>query len=273
MRDPFWEARTSQYVQAIKLYEKIEPAYSALEYLSKAATPGRYQNSGYPEFPFSKSGSGFRIKRNDRYFAITSRHQVREYDPLNFILPSACKEFSVSPDRIILPSRDGRSLSSEDYLIYEYTNAVKSGLIDASRFYDVSEQSSAAKIRAPNLLLGLGFADNINRVEYGRTTYFPQTNFLFGFPVLPKINELLSFRLENPSPFEPRGMSGGPVFALFEKERFHDILPIGIITNASKVIINYFPLPFILENIERHKWWLPNRGPTDPLIVKNIGKF
>jgi len=190
---------------------------------------------------WSKSGSLTKIKFQDRYFAVTTEHQIRipgyEYKQLCLINDDAIKLLTSHAAYFIVENEESRHGS--DIVIFEYTNVVLSGSLSSHGWYDLSKELHSDRLQKPDMVCGLGYPGHRNQIDYENSSYAIAPNAIWGVETEPNIEGRLAFKPTYSIDYAPDGMSGGPVFGLELLDAYPSIFFAGILTNASSSVLHF----------------------------------
>ena len=220
------------------------PANSLSDYLQRFTDPALYHAHDLDEFQLSKSGSLFRIKYRERYFAITSHHQSKrggyQYDEL--VLIGKERNWYYTGHKAIFPVEEQESEYEFDCLIYEFTDLVEAEKLSSSNWFSVNEISATRTTPKPLIVCTIGYPSHRNNIDYSQKSYPIGPNAVWGTEAKSNIRNRLAFTPKPTIDFEPSGMSGAPVFAV---ERDGELLfgfCAGILTEATRKKFNFIPL-------------------------------
>jgi hypothetical protein len=192
----------------------------------------------------SKAGSLFRARYRDRYFALVSAHQIRfdKYGYEQLCLINDARKTLVSSHRAIFPSGPDADESDFDCMLFEFTDVVASGALSRHNWYDLTEEMEWDQTPKPSLVCAIGYPGYRNHIYYENWCYGVSPNIVWGKECLPKIGDRLAFSPNPEISFEPKGMSGGPVFCIRLNASDPEAFFAGILTNASKSLFHFLPL-------------------------------
>ena len=128
----------SKTLTSIRVNGLLVPANSIADHLQRYTDPALFHTEGQGQFHLSKSGSLVRIRLGDRFFAVTSVHQLDlheyKYDQLCLLRPD--RERLVTLHRVVFPENISDQRDIFDCLIFDSTEVVKEGALRASDFHD-----------------------------------------------------------------------------------------------------------------------------------------
>lgn len=228
---------------AFTIGELIVPANSLSAALVAYVDPAIFHyHSEQPE-NFFLSGTCFKFRFSERYFAVLSLHQLSnlEVDGDQFALMTRDKKRMVTAEKMTFS--DGADF---DLLLFEFSEPVKSGSLDQN-WWAAQQRELFEPTPAALRTCCIGYPGERNFIDYDRSAYASKPMAIWGNMHEPAMNDRLSFR---PLPIDlesPAGMSGSPVFGIRINQDKPECFWAGILTNASAEIFNFIPAARIGE--------------------------
>lgn len=222
----------------------LVPANSAGHHIRKYTCPALFYTENSEPFSLSKSGSLTKIKHRGRYFVLATRHQVigECYNLEQICLHNADRKTFVTSSRAYFPEGEQEAQEAFDCIMLEFTEAIEDRGLTKIGWYDIGRDLS--RLATPKALACccIGYPGFRNTIDYEAEHYAAAPNAVFGTECPPVVRGRLSFKPIKKISYDPRGMSGGPVFG-FALENGSLIANLsGILTNASQVCFNFMPL-------------------------------
>lgn len=229
----FLEERAST---SVKFNGLFHPANSVCHAVFHCVIPIFYGNPDMPEYPLSRSGSGFRVKQAGKNVVFSSEHQHKNFEPEWAILPSTEEKNWISGNGYSAPVSDREGSPNLDLRMYDFSDPVKHGSIEKTGWYGLQKSYHWTEIIG---CIAFGYPTEINSIYEHPDEISLQCFAASGEYRGQTIGDLHGMDLDSPMTLDPDGMSGGPVFFLTRNHLDFEIIPAGIITNASRSVINF----------------------------------
>ncbi|MDE4303257.1 hypothetical protein PXK30_08350 [Phaeobacter gallaeciensis] len=246
--DTLWGSKINTSVYVNGLYA---PANSLGEMLCNYSAPGLFASEEYPEFNPSKSGSATKIRLGNRFFAVTTRHQLsiqgREYE--EFCLVGTSNQSLMTSHTAFFELDE--NIGEIDLVFFEFTEVVSCGKVSPFGWYSLDAEWNSPRLEKPTLVVGIGYPSYRNVIDYTATEYGAAPNAIWGREEKPSICGRLAFKPTDTLDFSPKGMSGGPVFGLkFEGDR-PSVFFAGVLTEASRSKVHFSSRTRILNVLKK----------------------
>ena len=229
----------------------IVPPNSYGKALCNFVDPAIFHNPGFEEFQISIRGSLTRCKNRGKYFALTTAHQCDSFGFEQLCIQNHLSRNIVTSNKCIFAEGGKDAESTLDIRLFEFTDAVVSGALPKSGWFDISEWNPRYTNTDLEILISIGYPSEKNFVDYGKSKYEAQPQQVLGSLVRSEITGRNSFEPEGEKISNPDGFSGAPVFGVFLAEKTPKIFLIGILTNASKSRFNFTPMGKIGRMVEK----------------------
>ena len=237
--DTLFGSKIATSVKIGEVYYPINLATQALRYYSE---PALFITEHVINYQLSKSGSAFKFKLLGKYFVVCTRHQLNSYSLDQFGLQGA------DPANIVTSNA---ALTSNDHdddfdcCLFDFSDGVNSGSISKSSWYDISSDLNEGGLPKPIRVVAIGYPGHRNVIDYERQTFGASPNAVWGTESKSSIKNRLAFDVTPTIDFDPKGMSGGPVFGLHTSSNSVKVFFCGIVTNASRKKFNFIPISSI----------------------------
>ena len=228
---------------AIKVGGLFVPANSIAKHFQRFTDPGLFHSEGAERYHLSKSGSLFRLTLRNRYFAFTTQHQfdVGKYNYEQLcIMNHETKKMCNSHQAVYQIEKDDDAISL-DCVLFEFSEAVAKGDLPRNEWYPLDAEYLDVSLPKPTRAFTIGYPAHRNDIDYDAATYQTGSNAVWGRETTPKIRGRLAFQPEPKVSFDPKGMSGGPVFGIHLNHLEPVAFFAGILTNASKSRFHFTP--------------------------------
>ncbi|MEO1182326.1 MAG: hypothetical protein AAFX51_16100, partial [Cyanobacteria bacterium J06636_28] len=223
---------------SIQVGRLIIPAASQADYWSRFAEPCLLYNEGFEPYELSISGSLTLVKIHDRYFAISTQHQlaIQSYNYDQVSLTDKTSQTMTTSHAAFFPEDKNREL---DCLIYEFTDVRNEGKLPEHSWFDLTSQfNNRSRIKVMSVY-AIGYPGYRNHIDYCKSHYGISPNGIYGEPSDTSISGRHAFKPKHSLDYEPSGMSGGPVFGLSLTPNGVIGFFAGIITDATKSQFHY----------------------------------
>ena len=236
----------SRAFTAVKCNDLLVPANSLGNYLRSFTEPALFHTEGMGEFHLTKSGSLFKFKYKERYFVLTTKHQVTgkncAYSYEQVCLMDYSANSLVSSSMVVFPEESSTEGQAYDCLLFEYTTSVTEGKLTPHGWYKLSEIERQYPTPAPILACAIGYPSYRNEINYETKHFGVSPNIVWGQETNFGMEGRLAFKPLNEVLFDPSGMSGGPVFGCKLVEEKLVMFFAGVLTNATKRKFNFMPV-------------------------------
>ncbi|MGC1505561.1 MAG: hypothetical protein WA782_15630, partial [Sulfitobacter sp.] len=214
----------------------IIPANSLANYLRPFCEPALFHSEGMDEYHLSKAGSVFRLKYKGRYFCFASAHQVEgaHYDYDQLCLLNYDTNNLLTSNRVVFPERPMDGSSNYDCLLFDFSESVTEGRLSNLGWYEPDQFFDGNQTRKPLLACALGYPSFRNEIDYVENRYGASPNIVWGEETRTAMSDRLAFTPNPQIEFDPRGMSGGPVFGITQESNQLFLFFAGILTNATR---------------------------------------
>ena len=215
--------------------------------------PALFHTAGTEPYTLSKSGSAFRVKFGDRYFCITTWHQLKNhgYRFEQLCVPNnELKKVVTSEGASFFRGEDNTELEY-DFLMFEFTTPVHQGLLSRQGWYNIESDLQRRKTPKPNLTIAIGYPGCMNEIDYDRMAYNTRPYAIYGREARSSITGRLALEPHPKILFDPAGMSGGPVFGISVSELGPSLFFAGIISEATSSKFNFVPFSRLSRAIEK----------------------
>ena len=211
-----------------------------------------HANMEYP-FEFTKSGSATKVKYKDRFFALLTEHQFsnQSYNPSDFLILNPGTRLLCTASAYYFQTRSDDKAIDQDLLIFDFTECVEAGDLPKYFWYNICEDSAAHKKFMPNKLICIGYPGAVNNIDFDAPRYDAKAVSIHGNPTRSSVRQRVSFVPDSVPSFEPKGMSGGGVFALSVQNREAVIYFAGMLTNATEHMFNFLSVTRICAALDR----------------------
>jgi len=180
---------------AVEVTGLLIPANSLGEHLRRFAEPALFHTNGFEPFDVSKAGSLTRVRVGDRYFAITTDHQLRinRYDFNQLCIHnSSTSRFATSHSAIFQNNREqGTDL---DAVVFEFTDTVRSRSLPSHSWYRLDQELSIERLPEPQIIFAIGYPGHINTIDFDVSSYEAAPYGVGGEQSTPYLPNRLAFR-------------------------------------------------------------------------------
>ena len=243
-RQTFFETKLAT---SFKIGELFVTANSLPHFLSTYTQPALFYAHALEKelehYRLSMGGTAFKVKFRGRYFCLVSAHQIRspnslyDYDEL-CIHSGATKKLFTSHRAIFSENDEGLSF---DAILYEFTDLVKDKQLTSYGWYPLSEKETNSINPKPLKCFSVDFPGHHNFIDYSKLHYSFQPYCAWGEEVESQIEGRLAFSTKPKLSFDPKGMSGSPVFGVEIDQLNPSVFFAGLLTNASREIFHFLP--------------------------------
>lgn len=223
---------------AIRLGDVWLPSSSAHTALLNFVEPLLHGYEEMPYTPYRFLGSSFKITQDERYFQLSTNHQRDRDELLSTYLISNNEYRSVSCEKILFPTDSEDSEQYLDYRLMEFTGSVKAGRLDSKRWYPLKRQYYWEEIVC---CLALGYPFDENNIYDNPEKITFNCGVITGKFIGKTFSGLQGFTPISKPAHSLNGFSGGPVFFLVKNYDLFELVPAGLITNASHKQVNFIP--------------------------------
>lgn len=220
---------------SVKFNGIFYPADAVCNAVLNCVFPMFYGNPQTPEYPLSRSGSGFKVKQDNKYVLFSSEHQHKSFEPDWAILPSQKEQVWTSGNGITFSYSDEEQLGL-DVRMYDFSGPVSEGSIAMTGWYQLRRSYHWDKILG---CIAFGYPTEFNMIYDNPDEISLNCIAATGEYLGETIGNLHGMRLDKLMASDPDGISGGPAFFLTRHGDVSEIIPAGIITNASRSVINF----------------------------------
>lgn len=216
------------------------PANSVEVFLHRFIDPALFYNDPKYGFEFSKSGSLTKIKFQNRYFALTTSHQVSSgnYSLEQLFVKDRRSRMMFSSSQVFHEIVDHPAQEKFDFLAFEFTSSVLNDDLPHNDWYDLDWDVGFCKISQTEKCVCIGYPSEINSIDFDSVKYEAKAISIFGTPKISAISRRLGFLPDHEPRYDPCGMSGGGVFALAFIDNEPRLAFAGILTEATKSMFN-----------------------------------
>ncbi|MCU0901114.1 MAG: hypothetical protein MUC82_11575 [Cypionkella sp.] len=134
------------------------------------------------------------------------------------------------------------SLEDFDTVLLDFSEAASGTSFDKSTFYSLEIDIQREFTPKPIAVCCIGYPSYRNFIDYDGLNYAAAPNAVWGEEAVPGLSGRLSFKPINPIDYDPTGMSGGPVFAIYERNGHLTAYLAGILTEATRHHFNFMSL-------------------------------
>jgi hypothetical protein len=208
------------------------------------AAPALFHTEGLGEFHLTKSGSVTKVFYRGRYFALATYHQFRlgGYNFDQLVLGSLDHRTVHTCNKVVFPQGGPETLDDYDCLLFDFSMAVSSGALHSSGWFDLSHDMNIGMVPKPLCVCSVGYPGEHNSFEYDPPTYAAKALPIFGRECEPLMAGRLSFRPIADLSFDPKGISGCPVFGICEENEGLRANFAGIVTSGTRTALNFISL-------------------------------
>lgn len=248
----------SNIIPAVDIGGHFFPLSVVDEVVSKAFVPAVFKCKEViegvgEEFTYSARGTAIAIKLESLYLLIHTDHQlsgfVKSVDNLEMhsvCLPGKVVREMRSPMKSFLLRRD-RYDSLPDIAFHDFSHLVRSEFLEERYWLDISRESRRSHEGFHLFSFAVGLPTDLATLDY-ETGYRESTPYsVLVEPCVSQLSGLYSVRPSSRMSVDPDGLSGGGVFEVVLVEYQIRLNFLGLISNASRMMINYIPLEAILE--------------------------
>lgn len=217
--------------------------------LERYSDPAIFYSSDFPDFPLSKAGSLFRLRYRGRYLALTTCHQldVNGYDYHQLSIFGKTRGRVITSGFVTFPLDQDEQREKLDCVVFDFTPGVEEGALDSVNFLELSEVQENASRGELIASFCIGYPSHRNQIDWESENFEIGANAVWGLPCEPLLKGRQSFKVPSHLHYDPKGMSGGPVFSLYmENDQLLADFS-GILTNASPQAFNYLPMSEIVR--------------------------
>lgn len=234
--DPFLEQRWT----TVSSKGIIADLHSFTKTLANSIEPLTFYLKEFPDTPFSRVGTAFKFRVRDRYFLVCTEHQFRGADPTSVVIISEQNQMAITSHQtyFAMPDEDGEA--GMDLRIFEFTEPVESGQLCKTGWWNWADTIDEDREDFA-LMVAAGYPSFNNEIDYEKLNLNLAPRGIFGRRIGATFGRLHGFAVETPLVYDPDGLSGSPVFALAESSSGFTAKFAGIVSNAGKTQINYWP--------------------------------
>lgn len=222
----------------------IVPANSLTQHLTSYSEPAVFAAEGCGIYNMGLGGSMAKVKIGQRYFTILSQHQFEKgsFDFEQICLFNYETNKMATAEKAIFPIHAKNDTGSIDCVLCEFTEPVLQGNISQNGWYEVGYDLSFEATRSAICVFAVGYPGYRNEIDYDNLNYAIGPNAVIGKETLPFLSDRLSFKPINSLGYDPKGMSGSPVFGIHLSNSYLKVFLAGIVTEASKDQFHFLPL-------------------------------
>ena len=227
------------------------PSSGITEYCGRYSNPALYYDENFGTFGLSRGGSATYVTYRSRYFVITSKHQQRKLnaDYKTFCVHNTERSTFITSHSVHFPLNDPEE--NHDFLVYEFTDAVNDGALSQHIWFDINRQDFAQPTIKPNFVITVGFPAHRASIIYEEDRYTRAPNAVIGKECPPTISNRLCFAPIEQIKFDPKGMSGAPVFGIVLEDLKYSLFFAGIVTEANTKKFHFYKARHILRMVEK----------------------
>ncbi|NVO55756.1 hypothetical protein HW561_08135 [Rhodobacteraceae bacterium B1Z28] len=220
------------------------PANSLSEHLKSYSEPAVFAADDCGRYNMGLGGSTAKVKIGERYFALLSMHQIKKglFDFEQISLFNYETNKMATAQKAIFPIQSNEIADSIDCVLCEFTEPVLSGNLSRNGWYDVETDLTFDATRSAILVFAIGYPSNRNEIDYYSFQFSISPNAVIGTETVPCVSDRLSFKPINSLEYDPKGMSGSPVFGVHLSDAYLKVFMAGIVTEASKDQFHFLPL-------------------------------
>ncbi len=220
------------------------PANSLTQYLKSYSEPAVFAAEGCGIYNMGLGGSMAKVKVGQRYFTLLSRHQFEKgsFDFEQISLFNYETNVMATAEKAVFPIQAETNIDGLDCVLCEFTEPVRQGSISRKGWYDIGCDLSFKATRSAICVFAIGYPGYRNEIDYDTLNYAIGPNAVIGTETLPSMTDRLSFKPINSLEYDPKGMSGSPVFGIHLSSATLRVFMAGIVTEASKDQFHFIPL-------------------------------
>lgn len=226
----------------------ISDIHSFTKTLANSIEPLLFHLKDLPETPLSRFGTSFKLRVLDRYFLVCTEHQFLDADPTSVVIISERNQKAITSHQtyFAMPNKDGEM--EVDLRVFEFTQPVKCRELPSVGWWDGGDTIDEDH-ETFELMVAVGYPSFNNGIDYQVSNLSLAPRGIFGRRIGPTFGRLHGIAVEKPLFYDPDGLSGSPVFALAESLNGFTAKFAGIVSNAGKSQINYWPASALSQMI------------------------
>jgi len=204
---------------------------------------------------FFLSGSSFRFKYQERYFAVITGHQmsIREAEADQFAITSQDSKTMTTSQSMVFAYNDDL-----DARLFEFTAPFLAGALGSKLWWPAKEEELFSPTPAAKKVFCVGYPGEANFIEYSEleeelSEFRARPYCVWGEMIEPAMKNRLSFAPTDTSVRSPSGMSGAPVFGIDIVNTEPKCFWAGILANGSMNTFNFIPARQIGQMLEHNK--------------------
>lgn len=234
--DPFLKSRW----KTVSSKGIIADIHSFTKTLANSIEPLLFYLRELPETPLSRFGTAFKICVHDRFFLVCTEHQFLDADPTSVVIISERNQKVVTSQQTYFAFPDEGGQTKMDLRVFEFTEPVKCGELSNIGWWD-GRDTIDEDHEDFELMVAAGYPSFNNGIDYHALDLKLAPRGIFGRRIGPTFGRLHGISVETPLFYDPDGLSGSPVFALVESSSGFTAKFAGIVSNAGRTQINYWP--------------------------------
>jgi hypothetical protein len=234
--DPFLKSRWS----TVSSKGIIAGIHSFTKTFANSIEPLLFYLGDLPETPLSRFGTAFKLNFGGRFFLICTEHQFQDADPTSVVIISERDQKAVTSHRtyFAFPAENGDL--EMDLRMFEFTELVQSGALSNLGWWNAEDTVSYGD--KYEIMVAAGYPSCDNGIDYQLLDVKLAPRGVFGRGIGPTFGRLHGISLDANLLYDPDGLSGSPVFALVESSGGFTAKFAGIVSNAGRSQINFWPV-------------------------------
>lgn len=234
--DPFWEQRWT----TVSSKGIITDIHSFTKTLANSIEPLLFHLKEFPDTPFSRAGTAFKLRIGNRYFLVCTEHQFRDADPTSVAIISERSQQALTSHETYFAMPDEHGDTRMDLRMFEFTDPVNCGQLSNIGWWDGADTIDENNDNF-ELMVAVGYPSFNNDIDYDALNLKLAPRGIFGTSIGPTFGRLHGLKVDPPLLYDPDGLSGSPVFALVENLSGFTAKFAGIASNAGRMQLNYWP--------------------------------
>jgi hypothetical protein len=130
--------------------------------------------------------------------------------------------------------------------IFEFTDQIYAGLIPKIGWWNI-ENSTSVEQNEFDFGVAVGFPSFNNGINYETLNMNLAPRAIFGTSVGHTFGKLCGLKMENALDYNPRGLSGSPIFGLVQSANGFTAKLAGVLSNAGPKQLNYWPISSLVR--------------------------
>lgn len=238
---------------AIDVNGLLIPANSFSAHLRQFSAPAVFASEGFEPFTMSLGGSMTKVRVGQRYFSILTRHQLDQgkFDFSQVSILSDETQHMVTTEKVVFQEFRNEEGMDLDCIACEFTTPIREGVISCRGWYKIDTEVERERTPKPSLVCAIGYPGYRNHINFETMHYGISPNAILGREAEPSLKGRLSFKPINALEYDPRGLSGAPVFGVSLEALEPTAFLAGIVSEASRQQIHFVSLREITKFLRK----------------------